>query len=91
MPNEIEPTDLLRVTGGAACPKYVANADELARRSHMTKSQRAAADRAWQHTVSHLSPDRLAAVQKQAALNANTGACKVAEPLMKLQLDDMRL
>lgn len=91
MLNEIEPTDLARVTGGASCPKYVSNADEIARRSHMSKAQRAQADRAWQRTVSHLSPERLDAVRKQAALNANTGECKVAEPLMKLQLDDMRL
>ena len=89
--NPIEPDDLMRVTGGAACPKYQASPDELARRSHMSKSQRVAADRQWQRTVSHLSADRLAAVQKEAAGYANTGECKVAEPMLKLQLDDMRL
>ncbi len=78
--------DLTCVTGGA-CPKYQASADELARRSHMTKAQRAAADRAWQRTVSHLSPERLAAVQREAT----TGECKVPERLLKLQLNDMRL
>ena len=91
MLKQIESTDLASVAGGKACPKYASNADELARRSHMTKAQRAREDRAWQHTVSKLSPERLDAVRKQAALNANTGECKVAEPLLKLQLDDMRL
>ena len=89
--NPIEPSELMRVTGGAACPKYQASPDELARRSHMTKAQRAAADKQWQRTVSHLSADRLAAVQKQAAIYANTGECKVAEPVLKLDLDDMRM
>jgi hypothetical protein len=91
MTSHLDPTVLASVVGGAACPKYVSNADEIAKRSHMTKAQRAAADRAWQRTVSHLSPERLDAVRKQAALNANTGECKVAEPLLKLDLDDMRL
>jgi hypothetical protein len=89
--HHIDPTLLASVVGGAACPKYASSPEELARRSHMTKSQRAAADKAWQHTVSHLSSDRLDAVRKQAALYANTGECKVSEPLLKNQLDDMRL
>jgi hypothetical protein len=89
--HHIDLTVLASVVGGAACPKYASSADELARRSHMSKAQRAAADKAWQRTVASLSTERLEAVRKQAALNANTGACKVAEPLLKLDLDDMRL
>ena len=56
----------------------------------MTSAQRQAADRQWKQTVSHLSSSRLADVQKQAALNANTGECAVAEPLLKNQLQTLR-
>jgi len=91
MLKQIDSTDLARIAGGAACPKYKSSPEELARRSHMTWAQRLSADRAWEKTVAKLSPERLGAVQKQAALYANTGECKVAEPLLKLQLDDMRL
>ncbi len=88
---QIESTQLAEVSGGAsACPKYVANADVLESRSHMSAAQRASADKQWKQTVSHLSASRLAEVQKQAALNANTGECKVAEPLLKNQLQTLR-
>ena len=91
MLDQIDSTALARVAGGAACPKYKSSPEELARRSHMSRAQRQAADRKWEQTVAKLSPDRLSAVQKQAAQYASTGECKVAEPLLKLQLDDMRL
>jgi hypothetical protein len=88
---QIESTQLALVAGGAtACPKYQANADVLASRQHMTAAQRQSADKQWKQTVSHLSPTRLAEVQKQAALNANTGECKVSEPLLKNQLQTLR-
>jgi hypothetical protein len=89
---QIETTQLANVAGGAAasCPKYVANADVIASRSHMSASQRQSADKQWKQTVSHLSASRLADVQKQAALNANTGECKVSEPLLRNQLQTLR-
>jgi bacteriocin-like protein len=87
---QIESTELAHISGGAACPKYQASADVLEARSHMTASQRQAADKQWKQTVSHLSAPRLAEVQKQAVLNANTGACAVAEPLVKHQLETLK-
>jgi len=88
---QIDSTQLALVSGGkAACPQYASNDDVAAARSHMTKSQRAAEDRKWKQTVSHLSSDRLDAVRKQASQNAAKLGCAAPEKLMNLQLDDMK-
>jgi len=68
-PPSIDASALDGVSGGAG-PKYLANHDELVRRSHMTREQLAETDAAWAKTFASLSPERKAAIRKQAALNA---------------------
>ncbi len=70
-PAPIDSTELDTVSGGAgAAPKYLANNDELVRRSHMTRAELAETDAAWKKTFASLSPERKDAIRKQAALNA---------------------
>lgn len=89
--SQIDPTDLARVSGGQArcpSPRYVSNADEVARRGKMTAAQRKRADADWARTFASLTPERQQAIRNQAALNANTGDCKVAEPILRDQMLD---
>jgi hypothetical protein len=70
-PPSIDSTELDAVSGGAGTgPKYLANNDELVRRSHMTRAELAETDAAWKKTFASLSPERKDAIRKQAALNA---------------------
>jgi hypothetical protein len=70
-PPSIDSSELDSVSGGASTrPKYLANNDELVRRSHMTRAELAQTDAAWAKTFASLSPERKEAIRKQAALNA---------------------
>jgi hypothetical protein len=89
---QIDSNTLALVSGGkkSNCPQYVSDSDVLSRRQHMTKSQRAAEDRAWKKTVAHLSPDRLQAVRHQAELNGARQGCAAPDVLPAVQMDEIK-